>query len=211
MTRRTPKRAASRKVARKPSRKIPRRRAAPTPRKKPESKVRFPRAPVRAAGAAKRPSLFARLIAPRKPVVKPPFQAYRGTKPYLFASYSHRNMREVFGIIRKISDNRFRVWYDEGIEPGNEWPEEVGRALTACRLFLVFMSPEAMESRNVRNEINMATSENKAVMVVFLQPTELSEGMKLQLGTVQFLNRHEMTDAEFGAKLEQVLDPALRG
>ena len=143
--------------------------------------------------------------------MKPPFTAYRGAKPYLFASYAHRNIRDVFPIIRRLADARFRVWYDEGIEPGNEWPEEVGRALTACQLFLVFMSPEAMESRNVRNEINMAAAENKAIMVVFLQTAELSEGMKLQLGTVQFLNRHEMTDAEFGAKLEQVLDPALRG
>jgi hypothetical protein len=166
--------------------------------------------PVVRTKPAKRPSLFARLLAPRKPLIKPPFQAYRGTRPYIFASYSHRNMREVFGIIRKLSDGRCRIWYDEGIEPGNEWPEEVGRALTACRLFMVFMSPEAIESRNVRNEINMATSENKTIMVVFLQPTELSEGMKLQLGTVQFLNRHEMSESEFGAKLEQVLPPELR-
>jgi len=143
--------------------------------------------------------------------VKPPFPAYRGTRSYVFASYSHRNMREVFGIIRRLSDERYRIWYDEGIEPGNEWPEEVGRALSACRLFLVFMSPEAIESRNVRNEINMATSENKAVMVVFLKPTELSEGMKLQIGTVQFINKHEMADAEFAAKMVQVLDPGLRG
>jgi len=173
--------------------------------------ARFPKAPARAASPAKRPSLLQRLIGHRKPLVRPPFPAYRGTKPYIFSSYSHKNMREVFGIIRKISDVRYRIWYDEGIEPGNEWPEEVGRALTACQLFLVFMSPDAMESRNVRNEINMATSENKAIMVVFLQPTGLSEGMKLQLGTVQFLNRYEMTETEFNAKLEQVLPPELRG
>jgi hypothetical protein len=143
-------------------------------------------------------------------VIKPPFSAYRGTKPYLFASYAHRNTRDVFPIIRGLADARFRVWYDEGIEPGNEWPEEVGRALTACQLFLVFMSPEAMESRNVRNEINMAAAENKAIMVVFLQPADLSEGMKLQIGTVQFLNRWELGEAEFTAKLESVLDPSLR-
>ena len=142
--------------------------------------------------------------------MKPPFTAYRGAKPYLFASYAHRNIRDVFPIIRRLADARFRVWYDEGIEPGNEWPEEVGRALTTCQLFLVFMSPEAMESRNVRNEINMAAAENKAIMVVFLQTTELSEGMKLQIGTVQFLNRWELGETEFHAKLEAVLDPSLR-
>jgi len=120
-------------------------------------------------------------------------------------------MKEVFGVIRKLADARFRIWYDEGIEPGNEWPEEVGRALTGCRLFLVFMSPAAMDSRNVRNEINFASSENKSVIVAFLQPTELSEGMKLQIGTVQFINKYEMSDAEFVEKLKKVLDPDLRG
>ncbi|HVP19310.1 MAG TPA: toll/interleukin-1 receptor domain-containing protein [Spirochaetia bacterium] len=146
-----------------------------------------------------------------KPPIKPPIEAYSGAKPYLFASYSHRNMREVFGIIRKLAESRYRIWYDEGIEPGNEWPEEVGRALTGCQLFVVFMSPAAMESRNVRNEINLATSENKSVMVVFLQPAELSEGMKLQIGTVQFINKHELKDDEFLEKLKSVLSPDLRG
>jgi hypothetical protein len=177
----------------------------------PKPAARPPRAPTGATAPAKRPSFFARLVSPRRLPVKPPFQAYRGAKPYLFASYSHRNMRDVFAVIRRIADGRWRVWYDEGIEPGNEWPEEVGRAITACRLFLVFMSPEAIESRHVRNEITMATGENKAIMVVFLRPTELSEGMRLQLGTVQFLNRHEMSEGEFIAKLEQVLPPELRG
>ena len=35
--------------------------------------------------------------------------------------------------------------------------------------------------------------------------------MRLQIGTVQFLNRWELGEAEFQAKLEAVLDPSLRG
>ena len=142
--------------------------------------------------------------------MRPPIEAYRGNKPYIFASYAHKNMKEVFGVIKKLVDARYRVWYDEGIEPGNEWPEEVGKALTGCQLFLVFMSPSAMESRNVRNEINFASGANKGIMVVNLQPAELSEGMKLQIGTVQFINKHEMSDADFIDKLKRVLDPMLR-
>jgi hypothetical protein len=119
-------------------------------------------------------------------------------------------VKEVFWSIKKLAESRYRIWYDEGIEPGNEWPEEVGRALTGCQLFLVFMSPAAMDSRNVRNEINLASSENKSVMVVFLQPAELSEGMKLQIGTVQFIHKNEMTDTDFLEKMRKVLDPELR-
>ena len=178
-------------------------------RRKPAAR-RFPTAPAGAARVPRARFSLRKLASRLAPPVKPPIEAYRGSKPYVFASYSHKNMTEVFGVIKKLADARFRIWYDEGIEPGNEWPEEVGKALTGCQLFLVFMSPSAMESRNVRNEINFASSENKAVMVVNLQPAELSEGMKLQIGTVQFINKHEMSDADFIEKMKRVLDPVLR-
>jgi len=148
--------------------------------------------------------------AKKKAPVRPPFTAYKGIRPYLFTSYAHKNMKEVFHIIKKLSSSRFRIWYDEGIEPGNEWPEVVGSAIVNCAQFLVFMSPHAADSRNVRNEINLAFSENKDIIVIFVQRTNLSEGMKLQIGTVQFINRFELTDREFFEKLTKVLSNALR-
>lgn len=137
--------------------------------------------------------------------MKVPFDAYKGAKPYIFVSYSHKNMPDVFGIIKKLSDARYRVWYDEGIEPGNEWPEVVGKALLGCSLLLVFMSRSASVSRNVRNEINLAFSEGKHIIVVYLERTTLTEGMKLQIGTVQFINQYEMASKEFVDKLKGVL------
>ena len=38
-------------------------------------------------------------------------------------------MSEVFKIIEKLNEKGVRIWYDEGIEPGNEWPEIVGAAM----------------------------------------------------------------------------------
>ena len=207
------KASAKRRVAARKPRPAKRRPAArkskkPARRKKPIR--RFPKAPAAAARKPVRGFTLRRLAARLGPTIKPPVEAYSGNKPYIFASYSHKNIKEVFWCIRKLAESRFRIWYDEGIEPGNEWPEEVGRALTGCQLFLVFMSPAAMESRNVRNEINFASSENKSMMVVMLQPAGLSEGMQLQIGTVQFVNKDEMTDTEFLEKMKKVLDPALR-
>ena len=207
------KASAKRLVAARKPRPAKRRPAArkskkPARRKKPIR--RFPKAPAAAARKPVRGFTLRRLAARLGPTIKPPVEAYSGNKPYIFASYSHKNIKEVFWCIRKLAESRFRIWYDEGIEPGNEWPEEVGRALTGCQLFLVFMSPAAMESRNVRNEINFASSENKSMMVVMLQPAGLSEGMQLQIGTVQFVNKDEMTDTEFLEKMKKVLDPALR-
>ena len=205
-TRATKRRSAARKIQKKPVR----RKSTVTSRSRRKTARRFPKAPARAARKPARGFSLRKLAARLGPLVKPPIEAYRGNKPYIFASYSHKNIKEVFWSIKKLADSRFRIWYDEGIEPGNEWPEEVGRALTGCQLFLVFMSPAAMESRNVRNEINFASSENKSMMVVFLQPAELSEGMKLQIGTVQFIHKNEMKASEFLEKMKKVLDAELR-
>ena len=75
---------------------------------------------------------------------------------------------------------------------------------------MVFMSPSAASSRNVRNEINLAHSEGRNILVIFLRETRLSEGMKLQIGTVQHLNRFDMTEREFLDKLARVLGSDLR-
>jgi len=149
--------------------------------------------------------LAAHGVEKKAPAVRPPFPAYRGTMPYIFVSYSHADMKEVFRIIKQLNASRYRIWFDEGIEPGNEWPEVVGRAVLGCSQCIVFMSPTAVDSRNVRNEINLATSADKNIIVIYLKSTSLSEGLLLQIGTVQYYNKFEMVDREFIDKLKRVL------
>jgi hypothetical protein len=144
------------------------------------------------------------------PVVRPPFKAYTGSKSYLFVSYSHRNTPEVFETLAKLKSRRFRIWYDEGIEPGAEWPEVIGGAVNGCSTMLVFMSRHASESRNVRNEINLAYAENKNIMVVFLEDTALTDGLQLQLGTVQSINKYELSESAFFEALATGLGTALK-
>jgi hypothetical protein len=158
-----------------------------------------------AAAGSLQKVLVAHGIEKKTPSVRPPFPAYRGTMPYIFVSYSHSDMKEVFQIIKQLNASRYRIWFDEGIEPGNEWPEVVGRAVLGCSQFIVFMSPTAVESRNVRNEINLATSADKNIIVTYLKSTTLSEGLLLQIGTVQYYNKFEMVDKEFIDKLKRVL------
>ncbi|MBN2553195.1 MAG: toll/interleukin-1 receptor domain-containing protein, partial [Spirochaetales bacterium] len=153
--------------------------------------------------------LIAHGVEKKAPAVRPPFPAYRGTLPYIFVSYSHADMKEVFRIIRQLNSSRYRIWFDEGIEPGNEWPEVVGRAVLGCSQFIVFMSPAAVDSRNVRNEINLATSADKNIIVIYLKSTPLSEGLLLQIGTVQYFNKFEMADKEFIDKLKRLLSNEL--
>ena len=63
-------------------------------------------------------------------------------------------------------------------------------------------------ARMLRECVRLAREESR--VVVFLEPTDLSEGMRLQIGTVQFMNRYEMTETEFMDKLKKVLSNDLK-
>jgi len=118
--------------------------------------------------------------------------AYEGNENYIFVSYAHKDKAIVIPIIEALQEANFRVWYDSGIEAGTEWPAYIEKHLLDSAAVLVFMSPSAVASINCRNEINLAMSEKKEMLVVNLQDTELIEGMKLQLSSQQsmFLNNH---------------------
>ena len=159
------------------------------------------------AGPARKTHVKKRETGVKAPnsAVKPPFSAYSGAKPYIFVSYAHKDMKKVFAIIDKLNSSGYRFWYDEGLEPGEEWPEIVGKRIIKCGQFLVFMSPSAVKSRNIRNEINLAFSENKNILVIYLDSTRLSSGLKLQLGSVHFVNKYDLKDEEFFKKLRSAL------
>ena len=103
----------------------------------------------------------------------PPFEAYSGDEPYVFISYAHKDSEFVFDEISILHDAGYNIWYDEGIEASNEWPEEIANAVIGCAAFLVFVSPRSTASVNCRNEINLALNENKPFLAVHLEESSL--------------------------------------
>jgi len=134
---------------------------------------------------------------------KIPFSAYKGNEPYIFISYSHKDTALVFPIISELHRTGYNLWYDEGIDPGNEWPEEVGAALGKCALFVVFISPNSINSINVRNEINFALKRDTPFIAIYLQDTELTDGLELQIGAKQAIMKHHMDGETFYYKVKQ--------
>ena len=66
---------------------------------------------------------------------------YEGNEDYLFISYSHRDTATVLPLLQRMKEEGYRFWYDEGIDPGTEWPESIAAHLSRCRVCLAFMSP----------------------------------------------------------------------
>ena len=79
--------------------------------------------------------------------------AYEGREPYIFVSYAHKNSDMVMPIIDSLYNDKYRVWYDEGIAPGSEWPKNIEDHLKQATVVVVFVSKESLESLNCENEI----------------------------------------------------------
>ena len=128
--------------------------------------------------------------------------AYEGNENYVFISYSHKDTQTVIPIMEKLCALGCRIWYDEGIVPGSEWPEDIAQHLNNCAMVIAFISPNSMASVNCRREINFALSKQKPFLSVVLEPTEMPLGMELQLSTQQSVLRYNYrTEEQFLEKI----------
>jgi hypothetical protein len=127
---------------------------------------------------------------------KAPFSAYKGKEPFIFISYAHKNSDIVYPFLTELHELGYRIWFDEGIEPGNEWPYAIADAIEKCACVIVFLSPEAVNSRNVSNEINFALTKDKKMLCVYIKETELPKGLALQLGSIQAVMEHKIQHKE---------------
>ena len=138
-----------------------------------------------------------------------PFEAYKGDKPYIFVSYAHRDGGKVFPDIKTLNESGYRIWYDEGIDRGKEWTEDIANALDKCSLFLVFISENSISSRNVKNEINFALDKNIPLLAVYTEEIELPPGLLLRMGSIQAILKWRITEERYFLKLKKVISADL--
>ena len=112
---------------------------------------------------------------------------YEGDLPYIFISYSHLDADRVNPIIRQLQSGGFRVWYDSGIEAGEEWPAYIAAHLKKCGCFIPFLTANYMRSDNCRQELHYALQKKRNLLPVYLEQVELSEGLDMQLSPIQAL------------------------
>ena len=90
--------------------------------------------------------------------------AYEGKGKYIFVSYSHKDSGIVYPTIRKMFEEKYRVWYDEGIAPGSEWPHNIEVHLKQCSVALICVSANSLASKNCDNEVVNALNNNKQII-----------------------------------------------
>lgn len=96
------------------------------------------------------------------------FEAYTGKEPYLFVSYSHRDTAKVYPILDALYDCKYRLWYDESCETGNDFRDELRHRIESCEAVLLFVSDSSMSSPFCGMEVIVARENGKRLYPIYL-------------------------------------------
>ena len=130
-----------------------------------------------------------------------PAAAYTGDEPHVFVCYAHDDSDIVYPEIVWLQSQGVRVWYDEGISPGAEFPEELGQAILRASVVLFYLSPRSIASRHCRDEVYFAMDNNKPLLALHLEATALPAGLALTTSTTQALLRYQLNQQDYRRKL----------
>lgn len=87
-----------------------------------------------------------------------------------FLSYSRVNKDFAVRLAKELKSEGFNVWLDLlDIPAGARWDIEVENALEECEIFMIIMTPAAIGSENVRDEIGYAIDNSKRFLPVLLE------------------------------------------
>ena len=134
---------------------------------------------------------------------------YSGQGDYIFVSYSHKDDELVFPILRKLQLAGCRIWYDEGIEVGENWRQILATKIQSehCKDFLLFSTVHSTQSKHVQAEIHAALNCDKKIITVSMDDSVFPLGIQMYLQTDQILGVY---DPNFHDKLLRAIDPSVK-
>ena len=131
--------------------------------------------------------------------------AYRGTDPYAFVAYSHNDEKRIHEELNWINARGFNTYYDDGIHPGHRWREEIAAAIDDALVVIFFISPRSIASDDCLRELNYALDQDKPVLAIHLEMTELPSGIKLSLNDRQAILAFAMSPGDYRLRVSEAL------
>lgn len=116
---------------------------------------------------------------------------YEGKEPYIFLSYCHKDAEHVYPLLEQMVRDGYRIWYDDGNHPGDDWLENIAKHLDGCTVCLAMISEQSSNSHNCKSEISEAIAWEKKLAAVLLENFKMSLGMQLQLSTIHYVKSFE--------------------
>ena len=95
------------------------------------------------------------------------------TEPHVFISYDRTDQGAAEQVRARLLASQIKTWMDRyDIPAGAYWPDEIDVGLRQATLILGLLSPEAVNSRNVKNEWDWAIHNAKPLILLKIRPSE---------------------------------------
>ncbi len=128
------------------------------------------------------PATEAKKAASEKNVsISTSFLPYDGNEPYLFISYSHKDTAAVYPILDELHKKKYRIWYDESCEVGNDFRVELRTRIEKARAVILFVSKNSMESPFCGMEIICARENLKDIFPIYLDEVDVPPAFSILL------------------------------
>ena len=107
----------------------------------------------------------------------------------IFISYSHNDKAFVKKLAGNLAKDERKVWWDfDALKGGQDWQNEIEKGISKCKNFLVVLTPDAMKSEWVANEIAFAQQKGKRIIPLRLKECDVPIGL-IRKQYVDFTNK----------------------
>lgn len=107
----------------------------------------------------------------------------------IFISYSRRDQEFVTRLASDLDAQVAGVWFDQSaIQAGEIWHDEIMEGIRDCKAFVLVLSPDSIESRYVKEEVNKALELGKTIFPVIYRPAKWTGQFESLVSEIQTLD-----------------------
>lgn len=122
-----------------------------------------------------------------------------------FVSYSRKDTAVLENLVAQIQTIYLndRVWYDKGIEGGNDWWQRILKEIRQCSIFIYLISQDSIESEYCEKELRDALQQDKTILPVLISaitpkyPGSIASDLASKLETIQFIDLSSGLDSSY--------------
>lgn len=133
--------------------------------------------------------------------------SYEGSNPFIFISYSHSDTDKVRNILKRLADEKYRFWYDDSMEQGEDFRNELRSQIERCSALILFMSKACLSSMYCCMEIITAFKNDKRIYPVALEENlEIPPSLKMILQNIQHMKGYVEDPEERERHLNKLIE-----
>ncbi len=109
-------------------------------------------------------------------------------RPFLYTLFDAGDKAAAERIMEALAEKGHSLWFADGFSRAEE------KRLSRASALLVLLSSRIAESERLKKAVSMATKADMPIISVFLEDTQLSPGLSMQLGTTQGILRQNFDE-----------------